>query len=120
MSGATERTIFFSNYVIDICFLLYFAAIEYAFLEAFGFYVPGFWVPLLLFIITEPIFIYFVCYWLIHPKSISLFLIMTIVFQLIGIISTSPAAVDNNWVLFNSMGYAFFWLPSFNLQFAMT
>jgi len=119
MSGATEGTIFWSNYLVDLVIMAYFGCVQYAILAIFGFYLEYFWVPLIIFCIGYPLFVYFIVYWLVSSVAVTIFFSVSTLLTLVPLIVATSVAASNYWTIVTICNCLFFLVPSCQITFAM-
>lgn len=69
MKGSTRMTYLLGTYLVDVFHYLLFIPVNQFILFCFNIVMPGFWVTSLLWAFADPLFLYFLCYFLIQARG---------------------------------------------------
>ena len=71
MRGSTRMSFFLGAYFIDVLTCMLFLPIVYGLTTLFGFVMPAFWLPAIIWTFTQPLWTHSICYLMIHARGIS-------------------------------------------------
>lgn len=123
MRGGSRISFFLGSYFIDVLTCMLLLPISYGLATLYGMVLPAFWLPIIVWSFTQPLYVYCLCYFFIHARGFGMgiaitFSLLSDAFVLFGVNVFTSKYVSTTVVDHNQAPYinaAVSWYPAWNM-----